>query len=180
MKTFSYPRIPRILTCDSQLLFMAVLAATSRLPTNLCAQSPEWMLFSPKPAGAPAAGLLRLAISPDGKIWTACNDVKTLTPCGLAVFDGQKWTLYNSKNSGLPDDSASPLVFDDQGNAWIGTMNFWGATGGSGLVKLTGTNWTIYNKRNSELLRTIFGQAPKTRQVISGSPRAAVWSGLMG
>ena len=137
--------------CRPQLLARAILAAALLLPVSLRAQNADWMLFSPKDTGVPTAGIMHLAVSPNGDIWTGCTDTSSLTSYGVARFDGQKWTVYNTSNSGLPSNAAYPFAFDKLGNAWIGTINFFGADGGSGLVKLNGTNWTAYTMRNSGL-----------------------------
>ena len=62
---------------------------------------------------------------------------------GLAKFDGTNWTVYNTSNSGLPDNHVSSLAIDGSGNKWIGTWD--------GLAKFDGTNWTVYNTSNSGL-----------------------------
>ena len=63
---------------------------------------------------------------------------------GLAKFDGTNWTVYNTSNSGLPDNMGSySLAIDGSGNKWIGTH--------VGLAKFDGTNWTVYNNSNSGL-----------------------------
>jgi hypothetical protein len=121
------------------------------LPAKLSAQNPEWMLFDPTTAGVPTPCILNLTVGPDGAIWTACNDARSLTEYGLAVFDGQAWTVYDAGISGLPSNAAYPFAFDKQGNAWIGTINPWGPTGGSGLVKFDGRNWTVYTTQDSGL-----------------------------
>ncbi len=40
---------------------------------------------------------------------------------GLAKFDGVNWTVYNTSNSGLPDNHVYAIAIDGQGNKWIGT-----------------------------------------------------------
>ncbi len=40
---------------------------------------------------------------------------------GLAKFDGVNWTVYNTSNSGLPDNWVYAIAIDGQGNKWIGT-----------------------------------------------------------
>ena len=62
---------------------------------------------------------------------------------GLAKFDGTKWTVYNTSNSGLPNDYITSIAIDYLGNKWIGT--------GGGLSRFDGTNWTVYNIANSGL-----------------------------
>jgi ligand-binding sensor domain-containing protein len=44
---------------------------------------------------------------------------------GLAKFDGVNWTVYNTSNSGLPDNYVNAIAIDGQGNKWIGTANNW-------------------------------------------------------
>ena len=40
---------------------------------------------------------------------------------GLAKFDGTNWTVFNTSNSGLPDNYVSSIAIDGSGNKWIGT-----------------------------------------------------------
>ena len=143
--------LPGIPMNSAQLVTVATLAAALLFPANLRSQSAEWMLFSPSDAGVLTDGILDLIVSPDGHIWTACNELRSLTGHGLAIFDGRTWTVYDTGNSGLPSDSASAFAFDKLGNTWICTYNLWAASGGSGLAKLNGTNWTVYTTKNSGL-----------------------------
>jgi ligand-binding sensor domain-containing protein len=48
-----------------------------------------------------------------------------------------EWIVYNTSNSGLPDNSVSAIAIDAQGNKWIGTLG--------GLAKFDGSSWTVYN-----------------------------------
>lgn len=65
------------------------------------------------------------------------------TVCRSSLLFSQSWTIYNTGNSGLPDDNIRALAIDQQQNKWIGTD--------AGLVKFDGTSWTIYNTTNSGL-----------------------------
>jgi ligand-binding sensor domain-containing protein len=40
---------------------------------------------------------------------------------GLSKFDGVNWTVYNTLNSGLPNNDVTAIAIDKQGNKWIGT-----------------------------------------------------------
>jgi ligand-binding sensor domain-containing protein len=62
---------------------------------------------------------------------------------GLAKFDGETWTVYNTDNSGLPDNAVQALTFDPQGTLWVGTQG--------ALAQFDGQNWIVYNTDNSEL-----------------------------
>ncbi len=62
---------------------------------------------------------------------------------GLANFNGSNWTVYNTSNSGLPDDQVLALAIDGSDNIWIGTM--------FGLAKFDGSDWSMYRTWNSGL-----------------------------
>ncbi|MDD5528643.1 MAG: T9SS type A sorting domain-containing protein [bacterium] len=62
---------------------------------------------------------------------------------GLAKFDGTNWTLYDTLNSGLPDNWITAIAIEGN-NKWIGDYD-------DGLVKFDGTNWTVYDTLNSGL-----------------------------
>ncbi|MHA2277644.1 MAG: two-component regulator propeller domain-containing protein [Candidatus Kariarchaeaceae archaeon] len=53
-----------------------------------------------------------------------------------------EWIVYNTSNSGLPDDEVTSLCIDKNGNKWIGTDD-------GGLTKFDGNVWIVYNESNS-------------------------------
>lgn len=53
------------------------------------------------------------------------------------------WTIYNTANSPIPENSIHCITFDAQGNKWIGTDN--------GLAFFDDVNWTVYDTSNSGL-----------------------------
>ncbi|MCB2221940.1 MAG: outer membrane beta-barrel protein [Bacteroidetes bacterium] len=55
-----------------------------------------------------------------------------------------EWSVINSDNSDLPNQTIKSIVVDEEGALWIGTY-----MGGIGVLK--DDNWTIYNTSNSEL-----------------------------
>lgn len=59
------------------------------------------------------------------------------------LFAQASWTIYNTANSGLPDDNVRAITVDHQQVKWIGTD--------AGLVKFDGTAWTVFNTTNSGL-----------------------------
>lgn len=61
---------------------------------------------------------------------------------GIAKFDGSTWTIYNTSNSGLPDNKIWSIAVDHNNVVWIGTET-------QGLVRFDGTTWTSYNTSNS-------------------------------
>jgi ligand-binding sensor domain-containing protein len=42
---------------------------------------------------------------------------------GISKFDGNKWTNYDTDNSGIIDNWVTCIVIDKQGNKWIGTRS---------------------------------------------------------
>ncbi|MFI5218703.1 MAG: T9SS type A sorting domain-containing protein [Bacteroidia bacterium] len=59
------------------------------------------------------------------------------------LFSQSPFTIYNTSNSPLPENSVRCVAFDTSGLKWIGT-DF-------GLATFDDTNWTIYNTSNSGL-----------------------------
>jgi hypothetical protein len=78
-----------------------------------------------------------LAIDPQGRLW-----VGTYAD-GVSMFDGNNWTTYNRKNSGLSSDYVEMVATDAQGRVWIGTE--WG------LNVFDGETWHVFHAHNSGL-----------------------------
>ena len=93
-----------------------------------------WKVYTPDNSGLPRSsyGVVALAIDLQGNIWIGVE-----AGVGLTEFDGEDWRVYNTRNSGLPDDNVWCLAVDLQGNLWIGTW-------GGGLAKFDGENWIVY------------------------------------
>ena len=64
---------------------------------------------------------------------------------GFYQFDDNQWTLFNTKNSSLPDDHVWTIVIDENNTKWLGTI-------GGGVAAYNQTGWTIYSAENSQLL----------------------------
>ena len=62
-----------------------------------------------------------------------------------------EWTTYNVSNSQLPFDRIGPLVFDAQGNLWIGSGSLSPGSSAGGLAKFDGEYWKVYYTSNSGL-----------------------------
>jgi len=64
---------------------------------------------------------------------------------GSISADSQdKAVMYNSGNSGLPNNFVSSVAIDNSGNKWIGTWD-------GGMAKFDGKDWTVFNTGNSDL-----------------------------
>lgn len=75
------------------------------------------------------------------------------------------WTTYSQKNSGLISDNAYSVALDQDGRAWIGTIN--------GISVFDGDGWTTYTSENSGLVRDEV-------RVIAMGPEGRVWVGTAG
>lgn len=64
---------------------------------------------------------------------------------GLASFDGNNWTTWNtSRSSQIPAEEIRAIAIDGSGNKWI-------ATWGGGLAKFDGSAWAVFDESNSPL-----------------------------
>ncbi|RMF03060.1 MAG: hypothetical protein D6768_06780 [Chloroflexi bacterium] len=68
---------------------------------------------------------------------------------GVSVFDGQQWTTYTTKNSGLAGSIVHKLLIDSKGQIWAATNN--------GLSVFDGQQWTTYTTKNSGLAHNEIG-----------------------
>lgn len=75
----------------------------------------------------------------------ACNGTEPTIPeeVNINIFV-QKCTIYDTENSGLPDNSIRALAVDNQNNLWVGTSY-------NGVIRFDGGSWTMYNTQNSDL-----------------------------
>jgi surface antigen len=107
----------------------------------------NWIVYKIWNSGLPSNYVFAIAIDGGGNKWIGTIPYwngSTYVGGGLSRFDGVNWTVYNTSNSGLPDNRVTTIVIDIQGNKWIGTY-------GGGLAKFDGVNWTVYNTSNSGL-----------------------------
>jgi ligand-binding sensor domain-containing protein len=73
------------------------------------------------------------------------NNVKWIaTRKGLARFDGNSWTVYQTSNSEIPSNFIQSLTLDLDGSLWMTFYN-------NGLVHFDGTNWEHFTMSNSGL-----------------------------
>jgi hypothetical protein len=64
---------------------------------------------------------------------------------GVASYDGSKWKVYNSSNSGmLMNDPVEAIAIDNIGMKWFGTD-------GGGIARYNNIDWKIFNTSNSGL-----------------------------
>jgi len=70
--------------------------------------------------------------------------VLLLTSASISNVFSQNLIVYNSSNSGLPNDDVTCVTPDKYGAIWIGTSD-------SGIVKFHNNQWTRYDSANSGL-----------------------------
>ncbi|MCB2220257.1 MAG: T9SS type A sorting domain-containing protein [Bacteroidetes bacterium] len=71
---------------------------------------------------------------------------------GLIAFDGSTWIVYDTTNSGLPQNQITTIAIDGDGTKWVGTRDRdWTQWNGSGLAAFDGSSWEVYTTDNSEL-----------------------------
>ncbi|MEN3039727.1 MAG: two-component regulator propeller domain-containing protein, partial [Candidatus Kryptonium sp.] len=82
------------------------------------------------------------AIDAEGNKWIATKE-------GLAMFDGESWTVYYGS---LPSSYVTSIAIDAQGNKWIGTSRTVEDEEEGGVAVFDGENWTVYSSANLGLV----------------------------
>ena len=96
---------------------------------------------------------------------------------GLIMFDGIKWTIYNSTNTEIFKNfnTIISIEIDEHDTKWLGTRN-------NGLLKFDGTNWKSYTTSNSGLydnsIRSIAIERGKNVWVYDDATRFLLFDGL--
>ncbi|MDR3577949.1 MAG: alpha/beta fold hydrolase [Anaerolineaceae bacterium] len=73
------------------------------------------------------------------------------------------WLIYDTSNSGLPDDYVRTVAFDNQGICWFGTAY-------SGIATFDGSKWKLINTTNS-------GLKSNTINMIMVDNDGTIWAG---
>ncbi len=84
-----------------------------------------------------------IAVDVDRSVWFGTSD------SGVAHF-GQTWTVYDTRNSGLPSNYVRSIAMDVDGSRWFGTD-------GSGVAHFDGEMWAVYDVSNSGLPNDFVG-----------------------
>ena len=66
------------------------------------------------------------------------------TDYGLLFYNGLKWIIYNTSNSGIPSNEVRSIVCEDL-TIWVGFAN------DAGLAQFDGERWKVYDSTNSPL-----------------------------
>ena len=85
----------------------------------------------------PSGRVIRdIEIDKNNSIWFGSRD-------GLIKYKEGGWILYNTLNSGIPDNEILSVTSDKNGNLWIGTS--WVESGRSCLSMFDGENWVTFD-----------------------------------
>ncbi|MFH1050080.1 MAG: two-component regulator propeller domain-containing protein [bacterium] len=97
----------------------------------------SWINYTPSNSEFPVSqGIYSLAIGKEQIMWIG-------TSFDLVKYDDTTWTVFNTSNSGLPNNSVEAIAIDENDVKWIGTRG--------GLAKFDDTSWTVWNTDNSDL-----------------------------
>ena len=104
-----------------------------------------WYYYTRENSGLPSNDMWYGAIMEDSEhnMWFA-----TLGG-GLAKFDRTTWTVYNSSNSGVPNNTYWGSMLDSEDNIWLAHGYAMNDINVNGVTKFDGTSWTTYNTANS-------------------------------
>lgn len=72
------------------------------------------------------------------------------------LSQNEKWVVFNTTNSDLPDNHVLSLAIDSYNNKWIGTKF-------SGLVKFDGKDWKIFMPDSAILFPPLLKKEPEKR-----------------
>jgi len=110
-----------------------------------------------------------IAVDRNDNVWIGAD--------GLWMFDGKKFTHYNSQNTAMPEDVVWSIAVDSKNNIWFASCRF----NQGGLVKYDGQTWTAYTPDNSPLpINSIRGIAiDKSDNVWLSLSDYATWSSLV-
>lgn len=98
----------------------------------------------------PIADIRSLAVDNNNNIWAGTDQ-------GIARYDHNSWTYYNTKNANLPGvygpggEYVSSIAFDKNGVLWATFANSNGNYSVGGLARFDGKSWSFYNTNNSGL-----------------------------
>jgi hypothetical protein len=106
-----------------------------------CLSNGQWTSFDTLNSDIPGQYAKPFCVDSGGNLWLLARPmVKTcryslsypssnpvlycyysILPNGIAKFDGARWTIYNTANSGLPSNTVNTAMAGEGGRIWIGT-----------------------------------------------------------
>ncbi|MDD5582601.1 MAG: two-component regulator propeller domain-containing protein [Candidatus Marinimicrobia bacterium] len=108
----------------------------------------EWTTFDTTNSDLPNQVGKSLAIDQQNRLWIGTSGVidpiRVIYGKGVACFDGDTWSVYDTSNSDIPANRIETVCVDKRNKIWVGTY-------GGGLAAFDGETWEIYNVTNSGL-----------------------------
>ena len=104
----------------------------------------NWTVYDTSNSGLPHNDICLMAIDNQGNKWMGPGQTGlgiSQIQTGLVKFDDTSWTVYNTSNSGLPENYISAVAIDQMGNKWIGT--------GGGVAVFNETGVSVEEKEQS-------------------------------
>jgi ligand-binding sensor domain-containing protein len=95
-----------------------------------------WKTYDKQNSTIPTNSLLKVRADKLNNKWIATSLY------GLIKFDGSAFTVYNTSNSGIPDNAINDIYITDS-YLWIGTS--------SGIGRFDGSSWKVFNTSNSQI-----------------------------
>jgi ligand-binding sensor domain-containing protein len=142
----------------------------------------NWQTFTRSNSSVPNDRPRSLALDSQGDLWigfaedwVTSNGASSSVPGGLALYDGQTFKVFTTKNSGIPSDYVLDVAVDEQKVVWLATIST-GTCGGpacpaaEGLVRFDGATWKLFNSANSPL-------PDDYAQSVSSDGKGCVWVG---
>ena len=104
----------------------------------------EWLAWTKDDLGVQNLTVMSLTLDGDGHLWISSGHLYMGGGHGLSRFDGAAWTVFDSRNSGLPHPWVRSVALDHEGYLWVGTD--------SGLARFDGQeHWQVHDINNSGL-----------------------------
>jgi len=103
------------------------------------------MVLHPR-AGIPAipgSWYSDLVIDHQDRKWATTKTWNDTVGCGIIRYDNAGYAVFNTANSGLPDNCVHDIAIDSKDILWLATR--------TGLVKFDGLSWQVFNTSNSAI-----------------------------
>src|SRR5581483_3661244 len=121
----------RTIICAVLLTLFAAVSAQALDPHKTIAQYAHEVWTTKN--GLPEADVMAIVQTRDGYVWVGSEE-------GLARFDGVNFTVFDRRNSPLPNNRIQCLMESPDGSLWIGTE--------SGLSRLKDHQFTTFTAQN--------------------------------
>jgi hypothetical protein len=151
----------------------------------------QWQVFNTENSGLPDNNVYALSSDGQNGLWvgTNCKWAEDQSKCkgGLAHYNNQgQWQVFNTENSGLPDNSINALLSDGQNGLWVGMDCRWSKDNneyeGGGLAHYSSQGqWQMFGSGGSGLscsITDLLGDGQNGLWVVAAAiPIGRGWSG---